>query len=269
MVDGGAVSWSSKKQELVTLSTTEAEYVAATHAAKEAVWLRRLLSELFLAPSVATTLYGDNQSAIALAHGGQYHSRTKHIDIRYHFIRYIIEAGSIKLIYTPTNEQTADILTKALPSIKAKHFANAMGLRTGLIHGMSGWSSIDTIGLRIAITQARKSYDEGGIPIGSALLIPTSSDEPKADPRQLDYAVLGQGHNERIQKSSAILHGEMSALENAGRLKAEVYRKATINGVEVVIIDDAECKELMQEFIKEKLEEWNEDIGEVVGTQIK
>lgn len=129
MVDGGAVSWSSKKQELVTLSTTEAEYVAATHAAKEAVWLRRLLGEIFSPAKAPTTLFGDNQSAIALAHGGQYHARTKHINIQYHFIRYIIEAGNIRLIYCPTDDQTADTLTKALPSAKAKHFANAMGLR--------------------------------------------------------------------------------------------------------------------------------------------
>jgi len=130
MVDGGAVSWSSKKQELVTLSTTEAEYVAATHAAKEAVWLRRLIGEIFSPPKEPTTLHGDNKSAIALAHGGQYHARTKHIDIRYHYIRYIIEAEVIKLIYCPTGEQTTDILTKALPSTKAKHFAIAMGLYT-------------------------------------------------------------------------------------------------------------------------------------------
>ena len=128
MVDGGAVSWSSKKQELVTLSTTEAEYMAATHAAKEAVWLCRLMAELFLPPHEPTTLYGDNQSAIALAHRGQYHACTKHINIHYHFIRYIIEAGSIKLIYCPTDEQTTDVLMKALPSVKAKHFASAMGL---------------------------------------------------------------------------------------------------------------------------------------------
>ena len=131
MVDGGAVSWTSKKQELVTLSTTEAEYVAATHATKEAMWLRALVTEIF--PHVTinnpTTIFGDNKSAIALAHGGNYHARTKHIDIRYHFIRYIIEAGSIKLIYCPTDKQTADTLTKALPSTKAKHFAAAMGLR--------------------------------------------------------------------------------------------------------------------------------------------
>jgi hypothetical protein len=130
MVDGGAVSWMSKKQELVTLSTTEAEYVAATHAAKEAVWLRRLFGELFPPVKTATTLHGDNKSAIALATGGQYHARTKHIDIRYHFIRYEIEAGSIRLIYCPTDQQTADTLTKALPSTKVKHFGHAMGLRS-------------------------------------------------------------------------------------------------------------------------------------------
>jgi len=131
MVDGGAISWSSKKQELVTLSTTEAEYVAATHAAKEGMWLRALFGEVFPPTCInkPTTIFGDNKSAIALAHTGQYHARTKHIDIRYHFIRYIVDAGSIKLIYCPTDEQTADTLTKALPSTKVKHFATAMGLR--------------------------------------------------------------------------------------------------------------------------------------------
>jgi len=130
MVDGRAVSWLLKKQELMTLSTTEAEYVAATHAAKEAVWLRQLLGDILTLSQAPTTLFGDNQSAITLAHGGQYHARMKHIDIWYHFICYIIEASSIKLIYCPTNNQTADTLMKALPSMKVKHFANAMGLRT-------------------------------------------------------------------------------------------------------------------------------------------
>jgi hypothetical protein len=130
MVDGGAVSWSSKKQELVTLSTAEAEYVAQTHAAKEAIWLRRLLTEIFKAVDTPTILFSDSKSAIALANDGHYHARTKHIDIRYHFIRYIIEAGTIKLVYCPTNDMTADTLTKALPSVKAKHFATALGLTT-------------------------------------------------------------------------------------------------------------------------------------------
>jgi hypothetical protein len=81
MVDGGAVSWSSKKQELVTLSTTEAEYVAQTHADKEAIWFQRLLTELFDSINTPTTLFSDSKSAIALAQDGHYHAHTKHIDI--------------------------------------------------------------------------------------------------------------------------------------------------------------------------------------------
>jgi hypothetical protein len=86
LVDGRAVSWSSKKQELVTLSTTEAEYVAATHAAKEAIWIRRLVGEIFRPLTMPTTLYSNSKSAISLAKDGHYHAHTKHIDIRYHFI---------------------------------------------------------------------------------------------------------------------------------------------------------------------------------------
>ena len=128
LVDGGAVSWASKKQELVTLSMAKSEYVAATHAAKEAIWLRRLISEVFGLLSKPTNLHGDNQAAIALTKDSSYHARTKHIDIHYHFICYSIEAGLIRLIYCPTDDQTANILTKALPSVKVKHFTSALGL---------------------------------------------------------------------------------------------------------------------------------------------
>ena len=130
LIDGGAVSWSSKKQEIVTLSTAEAEYVAATHAAKEAIWLRRLIGEVFHSLPNRTTLYSDSQSAIALTRDGSYHARTKHIDIRYHFIHFVVQDGTIKLVYCPTDDMTADTLTKALPSAKAKHFAASLGLRS-------------------------------------------------------------------------------------------------------------------------------------------
>ena len=128
MIDGGAVSWSSKKQELVTLSTAELEYVAATYAAKEALWARQFVSEVFSPIMKPLTLYCDSQSTIALTKDGSYHARTKHIDIRYHFIRYIIKEGLIQLVYCPTEDMTADTLTKALLSIKAKHFATALSL---------------------------------------------------------------------------------------------------------------------------------------------
>jgi hypothetical protein len=87
LIDGGAVSWSSKKQELVTLSTTEAKFVATTHAAKEIIWLRRLLGEIFRPLEYLIMLYSDNQSSITLAHTqGQFHAHTKHINIWYHYI---------------------------------------------------------------------------------------------------------------------------------------------------------------------------------------
>ena len=84
--------------------------------------------ELFGSIDTPTTLFSDSKLAISLAHDGHYHARTKHINIHYHFIHYIIEAGAIKLVYCSTNDMTADTLTKALPSVKAKHFASALGL---------------------------------------------------------------------------------------------------------------------------------------------
>ena len=111
------------------LSTAESEYVAATYTAKEALWLRWIIGEVFQPIKEPITLYSDSQSAIVLTKDGSYHAQTKHIDIRYYFIQFVVQNGSIKLIYCPTEEMTADILTKALPNIKAKHFAISLGLR--------------------------------------------------------------------------------------------------------------------------------------------
>ncbi len=128
IIHGGAVSWSTKKQEIVSLSTTESKYIAAMYATKEALWLRSLILQLFSVTLDATTLFSDNQSAIALAKEHQYYTRMKHIDIRFHFIRWIIEEGRLRLIYCPTEDMVADTLTKALPSAKVKHFAMELGL---------------------------------------------------------------------------------------------------------------------------------------------
>lgn len=138
-----------------------------------------------------------------------------------------------------------------------------------------------------ALGQARKSYQEGGIPIGSVIVH--------------ENRIIGAGHNQRVQKGSPILHGEMDAMENAGRQPASVYRECTLyttlspcamcsgtillygipkvvigenktflgeeellrsRGVEVIVLDDPACYELMQQFIREYPELWNEDIGE-------
>jgi cytosine deaminase len=140
--------------------------------------------------------------------------------------------------------------------------------------------------LKAAIEEARQGQAEGGIPIGSVLVI--------------DERIVGRGHNRRVQQGSAILHAEMDCLENAGRLKASDYRRATLystlspcdmcsgavllygirrvvigenrtfrgpeddlrqRGVELVIADDAECRQLMEAFIANHPQLWNEDIG--------
>jgi len=126
LIDGGAVSWMSCKQKLVTLSTAEAEYVAAMHAVKECIWLHCLIGELFPSLITWTTLHCDNQAVLTLAVDDNYHACTKHINIRYHFIRQCIMWKVINLVYCPTNDMTADILTKAL--LQWKVICHSLGL---------------------------------------------------------------------------------------------------------------------------------------------
>jgi hypothetical protein len=126
---GAAVSWSSKKQTSVALSSTEAEYISGAHATKEAVWLRQLLSELGIDTSSPTVLHVDNQSAIAIAKNPEFHDRTKHIDVRYHFLRQVVKDRTVELCYTPTGDQVADALTKGLPPALFNKFRDAMGVR--------------------------------------------------------------------------------------------------------------------------------------------
>src|SRR5207248_6191367 len=115
LLAGGAVSWASRKQPSVALSTTEAEYMAQKNAATEGIWLRGLLEELALRDDAPTTIRADNQGAIELTKNPEYHRRTKHISIQYHFTRECVENGESELVYVPTEEMIADGLTKALP----------------------------------------------------------------------------------------------------------------------------------------------------------
>jgi hypothetical protein len=129
-IGGGAVSWSSKKQAIVALSTTEAEYIAATHAAKEALWIRMFLAEIARPLDKPTTIHLDNVSAISITKNDEYHPRTKHIDIRYHFIRHAVQDKLIHVDYVPTDDMAADIFTKALPRHKVLHLNALLGLRS-------------------------------------------------------------------------------------------------------------------------------------------
>jgi len=127
-LSGGVISWSSKRQATVALSSTEAEYMALTHATKEAIWLRSLLDELGFKQHHPTTLFEDNQSAIALAKNPVYHMQSKHIDIQYHFTREKLESNEIELVYKPTIEMIADALTKPLTRPKLEPLVIKMGL---------------------------------------------------------------------------------------------------------------------------------------------
>ena len=111
---GCAFSWSSKKQPIVTLSTCESEYVAATSCTCHTIWLRRLLKELHLPQVEATEICVDNKSAQALAKNTVFHDRSKHIDTSYHFIRECISRKEVELKYVKTQDQVADIFTKPL-----------------------------------------------------------------------------------------------------------------------------------------------------------
>ena len=125
-----AVSWSSKKQYIIALSTTEAEYIVLTHAAKEALWLRTFLSELQGVPYGPVPINCDNQGVITLSKDNQFHARTKHIDIRYHFIRECVADDKVAIKYIPTDDNTLDVFTKALLKRKFCNFVDQLGLRS-------------------------------------------------------------------------------------------------------------------------------------------
>lgn len=128
---GGAVSWRSKTHEPVALSSMEAEYIAASEAVKEVVWLREFLASLkFIERAFdQVTIYCDNQAAIKVAKDPKFHSKTKHIEGRYHYIRDVINRlKTVQLDYLPSVDMVADPLTKALSQeIFYKHVKN-MGL---------------------------------------------------------------------------------------------------------------------------------------------
>jgi uncharacterized protein (DUF1330 family) len=122
------ISWGSRKQKSVALSTAEAEDIAACEACTEAIWLRKLISDLFDQIPESTIIHCDNQSCIRLSELPVFHERSKHIEIKYYFIRDKVQEGEVKLEYIPNDEQTTDILTKPLSKIKFAYFREKMGI---------------------------------------------------------------------------------------------------------------------------------------------
>ena len=124
---GGPVSWRSTLQSTVALSTTEAEYMAVTEAFKEAIWLHGLINDLGISQEHITVLC-DSQSAICLAKNSVHHARTKHIDVRFHFVREILNEGDILLEKISTADNPADMMTKVVSGIKFQHFLDLINI---------------------------------------------------------------------------------------------------------------------------------------------
>jgi transposase InsO family protein len=124
----GAISWCSKRQPTVALSSTEAEYRSAAMAAQESTWLKQLLKDLHQPTEYQVRIFCDNLSSIRLAENPVFHARTKHIEVHYHYIREKVLEGDIEMVPIKTDDQTADILTKSLGKAKFEKFREALGM---------------------------------------------------------------------------------------------------------------------------------------------
>ncbi|GMP98267.1 hypothetical protein CsSME_00046221 [Camellia sinensis var. sinensis] len=131
MLSDGAISWSSKKQSCIALSTMEAEFVACSSAVQEAVWLRRFLQHLDVVTHTSdpVTIHCDSMAALAYAKDPKYHGRTKHIDVRFNFIRDILAQKEVILEHIPTSRMVADPLTKPIARDVYLTHVRALGLR--------------------------------------------------------------------------------------------------------------------------------------------
>lgn len=124
----GVFSWNSKKQSIVAQSSAEAEYVAAAEASNQAIWIRKILTDLVFQQKEPTILWCDNKSAIAIAKNPVQHGRTKHINVRFHAIREAAKNGDVELMHCRSEDQLGDGLTKALPCEKFNVLRSKLGV---------------------------------------------------------------------------------------------------------------------------------------------
>ena len=127
-IEKNTVSWCSKRQGCVSKSTTEAEYVALSTACQEGIWLRRLLDEISIKQHDPTVIYEDNQGAIQLSKNPKFHSRTKHIDVSYHYIREQVNQNTVSVKYCASENMLADIMTKGLSKVQFQKFRDMLGV---------------------------------------------------------------------------------------------------------------------------------------------
>ena len=125
---GATISWATRKQTSVALSTTEAEFMALCQASCEAIWVMNLLKILHVDVPLPMTIFEDNQPCIAICEEPRKHRRMKHIDIQYFFLRDLVQQRQIQLLYKPTDDQIADMMTKGLPAARFTKLRRMLGL---------------------------------------------------------------------------------------------------------------------------------------------
>jgi hypothetical protein len=128
MMGSGAVSWSSKKQTVVALSTTEAEYIATALCARQCVWLRRVTEKLGIEEKSGTVIMCDNSSTIQLSKNPVFHGKSKHIDVKFHFLRDLVNEGIVELSYCNSQNQIADIMTKPIKLEQLEKLRGMLGV---------------------------------------------------------------------------------------------------------------------------------------------
>uniref|UniRef100_A0AAV1TTF0 Copia protein n=1 Tax=Peronospora matthiolae TaxID=2874970 RepID=A0AAV1TTF0_9STRA len=146
MMNNCCISWRSKKQRTVALSSAEAEYMALSETTQESVWLRVFLCKLGeMTSNQAVKISKDNQGSIALAKNPEFHKRTKHIDIRYHFAREKVAEGQVVLEYCPTKDMKADIMTKPITVVQFQKLRTMLGIKAPQSAEASGSVVIDVL----------------------------------------------------------------------------------------------------------------------------
>lgn len=128
-LNGGTISWCSRKQKCVALSSTEAELIALTEAVKESIWLKKLLKEIDFKIQDKIVIFEDNESTRKIIMTDKQSNRTKHISVRYHFIRDLVKKNEISIDYCPSDDMIADTLTKPLSRVKFQKFRDLLGIR--------------------------------------------------------------------------------------------------------------------------------------------
>jgi hypothetical protein len=128
---GNLISWSSKRQPVISRSSAKAEYRAVANGVAEASWLRQLLAELHSPLAKSTLVYCDNVSAVYLSTNPVQHQRTKHVEIDLHFVRDRVATSDVRVLHVPTTSQFADIFTKGLPSSTFSEFQSSLNVASG------------------------------------------------------------------------------------------------------------------------------------------